>query len=55
MDLMKVYLPHEHMKSPTEATIQENQRRALKQAYGYDYPGFETAWRQFVIKNYPRK
>jgi len=55
MDLMKDHLPHEHMKPPTEATIQENQRRALKEAYGFDYAGFETAWRQFVIKNYPRK
>ena len=55
MDLLKVDLPHEAMKLPTDATINENQKQALKAAYGFDYAGFETAWRKFVVKNYPKK
>lgn len=55
LGLMKDAIKVEAGKNPTEDQVRAQQRSALKAAYGFDYDGFDTAWKAFVKKTYPNK
>jgi hypothetical protein len=35
--------------------IHARQEKALKDAFGFDYAGFDAAWKAYVLKTYPNK
>ncbi len=40
---------------PTDEVIHARQEKALKVAFGFDYAGFDAAWKAYVLKTYPSK
>jgi hypothetical protein len=42
-------------KQPRTEQILAQQEKALQDAYGFDYAGFDAAWKEFVLKTYPNR
>jgi len=55
MGELKAMIPVEAGKIPSEAAVIAQQEAGLRVAYGFDYAGFDAAWKTFVLKTYPNR
>ena len=53
--LLNAPMAHEPATSPTFATVLTAQEAALKTVFGFDWDGFDAAWKAYALAKYPRR